>query len=268
MKHLGCMHESDWSRHLSPVDLCWVGSAAVAAGLVNALAGGGTLITFPIMTAVGIPAVAANVTNTVALCPGFLGGTLAQSGDLRGQGRRLMFLLPAGVIGGIVGGVLLLETDEGAFRALVPYLILGASLLLAIQVPLRSWLVRRMERLGHHETSEMRAALPIGIATIYGGYFGAGLGVILLAAVGLLFDDSITRLNALKQSIALVTNVAAAIFFVFSGQVVWPAALVMAVGALAGGALGGRVATRIPAAVLRRLVVVIGVCASLFYFTR
>jgi uncharacterized membrane protein YfcA len=253
---------------VSPVDLLYVGAAAVAAGLVNALAGGGTLITFPVMTAVGIPLVPANVTNTVALCPGFLGGTLAQSGDLRGQGRRLMFLLPAGVIGGVVGGVLLLETDESAFRALVPYLILGASLLLAVQVPLRRWLVRRMERLGHHETSEARAALLIGIATIYGGYFGAGLGVILLAAVGLLFDDSITRLNALKQSIALVTNVAAAIFFVFSGQVVWPAALVMAVGALAGGALGGRVAARLPAAVLRRLVVVIGVLASLFYFTR
>lgn len=253
---------------MTTLDLLSVAGAAVAAGLVNALAGGGTLISFPVMTAVGIPPVAANVTNTVALCPGFLGGTLAQRDDLRGQERRLALLLPVGVAGGIVGGLLLLKTDERAFKTLVPYLILGASLLLAVQVPLRSWLVRRLNHPGQHHSHDVRAALPIGLATIYGGYFGAGLGVILLAVVGLILDDSLTRLNALKQSIALVTNFAAALFFVMSGQVVWPAALVMAVGALIGGALGGRLANRISAAVLRRLVVAIGFLAATFYFLK
>ena len=130
----------------------------------------------------------------------------------------------------------------------MPYLILGASVLLAVQVPLAIVVAAADERqLGSHRSHEVRAALPIGLATIYGGYFGAGLGVILLAVVGLLLDDSLTRLNALKQAISLVTNFAAAIFFVFSGQVVWPAALVMAVGAMIGGALGGRLANRISA---------------------
>jgi uncharacterized membrane protein YfcA len=250
------------------IDLLSVGGAAIAAGLVNALAGGGTLISFPALTAVGIPLVEANVTNTVALCPGFLGGTLAQRSDLRGQGRRIALYVPVGVAGGIAGGLLLLNTEEKAFRALVPYLILGASVLLALQVPLRSWLVRRTGEIGAHPSHEIRAAFPIGLATIYGGYFGAGLGVILLATVGLLLEDSLTRLNALKQVISLVTNVSAALFFIASGQVVWPAALVMSVGALAGGALGGRLANRISPDLLRRMVVGIGLAAATFYFVR
>jgi uncharacterized membrane protein YfcA len=219
-----------------------------------------------VLIAVGVPPVAANVTNTIALCPGFLGGIFAQRDDLRGQGRRLRLLLPAGVIGGLVGGVILLITDEGSFRALVPYLILAASCLLALQAPVRAWLLRRTAQGHHAHTGEKRAAVVVGLAAIYGGYFGAGLGVILLATVGLLLDDTLTRLNALKQSIALATNVAAAVFFLFSGQVVWPAALVMAAGALLGGAIGGRVAGRIPAAWLRRLVVAIGLVAATFYF--
>src|ERR671929_401877 len=108
-----------------------VGLAAVAGGLVNALAGGGTLITFPVLTAIGIPAVAANVTNTVALCPGYLGATIAQANDLRGQERRLWLLVPAGIVGGVIGGILLLNTGERVFRAIVPFLILLASVLLA-----------------------------------------------------------------------------------------------------------------------------------------
>ncbi|MDQ5853657.1 MAG: sulfite exporter TauE/SafE family protein, partial [Chloroflexota bacterium] len=115
--------------------------AAVAAGAVNALAGGGTLITFPLLTAVGVPAVAANVTNTVALCPGYLGATLAQANDLRGQQRRLWLLVPSAVIGGIAGGILLLNTGDRVFRMLVPFLILLAAGLLAVQERLRGWLV-------------------------------------------------------------------------------------------------------------------------------
>jgi uncharacterized membrane protein YfcA len=253
---------------LSGLEFVLVGLAAVAAGAVNALAGGGTLITFPALVAVGLPAVVANVTNTVALCPGYLGATFAQSKDLKGQRRRLLFLLPAGALGGIVGGILLLNTGERLFRSLVPFLILLAAVLLAVQDPLRAWLVRRSEPTPATPRSEAWTALPVGVAAIYGGYFGAGLSVIVLAVLGLLLDDNLTRLNALKQAIAFSINIAAAIFFVFSGRVVWPVAAIMAVGALVGGALGGRLAGRIRPALLRWIVVVIGTLVALIYFIR
>lgn len=253
---------------LNGLDYLLIGLAAVAAGAVNALAGGGTLITFPMLTAVGIPAVAANVTNTVALCPGYLGATFAQSNDLKGQKRRLWLALPAGIIGGIVGGILLLNTGERVFRALVPFLILLASGLLAVQDPLRAWLVRRAAQNGTAMPAEGWAMLPVGLAAIYGGYFGAGLSVIVLAVLGLTLDDSLTRLNALKQGISFSVNIAAALFFLFSGQVVWSAVLVMAVGALVGGVLGGRLAGRIKPATLRWIVVAIGVVVAVIYLIR
>jgi uncharacterized membrane protein YfcA len=253
---------------MSGYDMVLVGLAAVAAGGVNALAGGGTLISFPMLTAVGIPAVAANVTNTVALCPGYLGATLAQAKDLRGQKRRLWAYLPAGILGGVLGGVLLLNTGERLFRTLVPFLILLASGLLAVQDPLRTWLVRRSQRTGASRMIEKLAVLPVGLAAIYGGYFGAGLSVIVLAVLGLTLEDLLTRLNALKQAIALSVNVAAAIFFLSSGQVVWSAVVVMAVGALIGGALGGRLAGRVKPSTLRWIVVVIGVAVAAIYLVR
>lgn len=245
-----------------------VGLAAVAAGAVNALAGGGTLITFPMLTAVGIPAVAANVTNTVALCPGYLGATMAQAKDLQGQKRRLWLLLPAAALGGIVGGILLLNTGERVFRALVPFLILLAAILLAAQDRVRGWLVRRRGAGAAAQTHELGAVLPVFAAAIYGGYFGAGLSVIVLAVLGLVLDDSLTRLNALKQAISLSVNTAAAIFFLFSGQVVWSAAIVMAVGALVGGAIGGRLAGRIRPLALRRIVVTVAVLVAVVYLIR
>ncbi len=245
-----------------------IGLAAAAAGAVNALAGGGTLITFPALVAVGVPPVVANVTNTVALCPGYLGATFAQSKDLRGQKKRLWMLLPAGVVGGTAGGLLLLNTGEKLFSSLVPFLILLASGLLAVQDPVRAWLVRRQQRVGAAPAAEHWAILPIALAAVYGGYFGAGLSVIVLAALGLLLEDSLTRLNALKQAIAFGTNIAAAVLFAFSGRVLWPAALVMAGGALLGGALGGRLAGRIKPAALRRIVVGIGVVVAVIYLVR
>ena len=252
---------------LSVIELLLAAIAAVAAGAVNALAGGGTLITFPMLTFLGIPAVTANVTNTVALCPGYFGGTLAQWNDLRGQKNRLWLIIPAGVVGGVLGGFLLLQTGEKLFRELVPYLILLASVLLAIQDTVRAWLVRRMGE-GHSARLEKMAWLPVGLASIYGGYFGAGLSVIVLSALGLTLEDSLTRLNALKQAVAFAVNVAAAIFFLFSGQVIWSAALVMAVGALIGGILGGKLAGLIKPSTLRWTVVIIGVIISIIYFVR
>jgi uncharacterized membrane protein YfcA len=252
---------------LSGLSYILVFLAAFAAGAVNALAGGGTLITFPTLVAMGIPAVAANITNTVALCPGYIGGTYAQRNDLRGQGKRLWAVVPAGIIGGVLGGFLLLQTGEKLFKELVPYLILIASGLLAIQDFVRAWLARRLSE-HHQENLEKWTWLVTGLASIYGGYFGAGLGVILIAALGLTIEDSLTRLNALKQSISLATNLATAIYFLFSGQVFWLVALVMAVGALIGGVTGGKLAGRIKPSTLRWTVVTIGMIVSIIYFVR
>ena len=251
---------------LSGFDFLFAGLAAVAAETVNALAGGGTLITFPVLVALGMPVVSANATNTVSLCPGYLGATLAQSSDLRGQAGRMRMALPAAAIGGLLGGLLLLNTGERAFRGLVPFLILLASLLLAVQEPLRAWLLRRAGKAG--AGFEPRAVLPLGLAAVYGGYFGAGLSVIVLAVLGLFMKDNLTRLNALKQAVALATNIAAAAVFVFSEHVSWPAVLIMAGGALIGGAIGGRLAGRVRPAALRWIVVAFGLACAVVYFVR
>lgn len=242
--------------------------AAIAAGFINAMAGGGTLVTFPVLMALGLSAVSANVTNTVALLPGYVGGTMAQSHDLKGQMKRLGLLIPAGALGGLVGGILLLRSGEKLFSQLVPFLILLASTLLAIQNPLRKWLARRQEQGKTQAASESWAVFPIFVAAIYGGYFGAGLSVIILAVLGLIMSESLTRLNAIKQVIAFSANGAAALFFIFSGKVNWMVALVMAVGALLGGSLGGRVAGRVKPSTLRWIVVTIGFVVGIIYLVR
>lgn len=253
---------------LNGLDFLFAGLAAVAAGILNALAGGGTLITFPVLIALGLPAVTANVTNTVALCPGYLGATLAQSRDLHGQTRRVWLAAPAAVIGGLIGGLLLLNTGEKAFRTLVPFLILLASGLLAIQDPLRAWLLRRAGNAKTRSGHDYRAMLPLCLAAVYGGYFGGGLSVIVLAVLSLAMEDTLTRLNALKQVVALSTNMAAAGIFIFSGHVAWPVALIMAVGALIGGVIGGRLAGWIRPSTLRWLVVLFGLAFAIIYFVR
>lgn len=252
---------------MTEIELIAVGVAAVLGGAVNALAGGGTLITFPVLLAVGIPAVAANVTNTVALCPGYLGGTLAQFKDLRGDRKKLYVFGLAGALGGVAGGVLLLNTGEATFSALVPYLILLAAGLLAIEGPARRWWARGVAENGAHGHGVWKV-FPVFLASIYGGYFGGGLSVIVLAVLALVSHESLTRLNASKQVIALCVNVAAAVFFIFSGKVVWSATVVMAVGALTGGAVGGFVAGWVRPSALRGIVVVFGVAISIVYFIR
>jgi hypothetical protein len=253
---------------LGPLELAAVSAAAVAAGIVNALAGGGTLITFPVLTAVGLPALAANITNTVALCPGHIGATLAQAEGLRGQRALLWVLIPAGIVGGLVGGVLLLHTGERAFREIVPLLLLLSSVLLAMQERVRSFLLERERRRGSSRGHAHWAPLIVAAGAIYGGYFGAGLGVVLLASLGVVLDEPLPRINALKQVIALVANVAAAVFFLFSDQIDWVAAAVMAVGALAGGAIGGHLATRVNTVALRRVMVTIGAVLAVVYLLR
>jgi uncharacterized protein len=253
---------------ITPFEYVLAFLAAMAAGTINALAGGGTLISFPVLNFIGVPAIAANVTNTVALLPGYLGATFAQRKDLKGQERRLLFFIPTAIIGGLIGGILLLASGEKLFQQIVPFLILLACGLLAVQEPVRAWLVRRAAQRGATTGSEVTALIPIGLAAIYGGYFGAGVSVIILAVLGLVLDDSLTRLNALKQTISFSANLAAAIYFMFSGKVVWAVALVMMVGALIGGNLGGRLAGKIKPTTLRWVVVCIGVVVSIIYLVR
>lgn len=238
--------------------------AALAGGAVNAIAGGGSLITFPALVAIGLPAVVANVTNTVALTPGFVGATLAQRRDLVGQGRRLAWMLPVAAVAGVAGGLLLLHTGEAAFKTIVPYLILLAAAALVAQGRLREWLVARSG--GEH--SEGWAIALVALASVYGGYFGAAMGVMLLAALAIIIGDSLIRLNALKQTISLTVNVSAAVLFATAGQVDWPIAGVMLAASLAGGALGGAVASRIPPAVLRWVIVVLAVLVASIYLLR
>jgi len=238
--------------------------ATVIAGIVNALAGGGTLLTFPILLAVGLPAVSANVTNQAALMPGFFGAAMAQLKDLQGQKKRLLLALPAAAVGGLIGGILVINTGEKLFRELIPFLILGASLLLAVQDTVRAWLMRRSDA-GHIQLTDAWVILPVGVGCIYAGYFGAGASVIILAVTGLVIDDTLTRLNALKQLIGLVSGTTAALFFVFSGQINWPVALVMMAGSLIGGVFGGKLAGKVKPVVLRWIVVSIGVVVGIIY---
>jgi uncharacterized membrane protein YfcA len=240
--------------------------AGAGAGAVNAIAGGGTLISFPALVALGVPKVSANVTNTVSLCPGYFGGAVAQRGALdRDRGRVVRLSIAAG-LGGLTGSVLLLATGEAAFTKLVPWLILLACALLGGQ----QW-IRRVLKIGerHHEAGSPLVALgSIYLVSIYGGYFGAGLGIALLAVMGLVFDDTLPRLNALKQVLALTINVVAASFFATSGKVVWTLAAVMAPASLVGGLIGGKLVTRIKPRVLRAVVVTYGTVLAIWYLVR
>ena len=253
---------------MSAGDLVLAGLAALAAGIINALAGGGTLISFPVLLALGVPPITANVTNTVALVPGYLGGTLAQKDDLVGQGRRMRVLLPLAALGGLIGAGLLLITPEHAFSVLIPFLIIGAVVLLALGNTVKKRVTERISQLHGGQERLLGPAIGIFAAAIYGGYFGGGLGIIVLAVLGVVLVDTLTRINALKQCSSLVINAAAALVFVFSGHVLWITALVMLVCALGGGYLGGHLATRLPAVVLQRLVIVVGVVVAVVYSVR
>jgi len=246
-------------------DLLIALAAALAAGFINAVAGGGTLVSFPVLIALGLPPVAANVTNTVALCPGYFGGILAQRKDFATHKKKLYLVLPLSILGGITGGLILLNTGEKAFEGIIPYLILLACLLLGIQVPVKKWMQSRSGK--QHSTLIKRAGAPVMLflASVYGGYFGAGVSVIVIAVLGLIYDDSLNSLNVLKQAISFSINISAAIYFCFSGQVNWAFAAVMMAGAILGGLFGGRFANRIKPSALRWTVIIIGCTAALIY---
>jgi uncharacterized protein len=241
-----------------------IAAAALTAGAVNAIAGGGSLITFPVLLASGLPAVTASMTNTVAMCPGYLGATIAQRRDLAGQGRRALQLLPLSLAGSLVGAWILLHTTERAFQTIVPFLLVFAAVLLALQGKLRKYIAHHT---GGHRSMAV-AALPVGLAAIYGAYFGAGMGVVILAILAVVIDDALIRTNALKQLMSLIINTCAAIVFVVQGHVDWVVGLVIAIASLVGGLLGGKLASRIPEALLRWSAIAIALVVAAIYFAR
>lgn len=244
------------------------GLAGIAAGAVNALAGGGTLISFPVLVGLGLPAVRANVTNLIALTPGYVAGTAAQREDLEGQARTLRVLLPVAGAGGLVGSIILVNTPASSFRDAVPYLLVFSSVLLGAQGPVRAFLDRRVGR--SRATSHGAVGLPIVVGTffsaVYGGYFGAGLGIMLLALVGLFSQESLLRLNALKQGLSFVISLVAAIFLAAAAHVAWNYAAVLAPCAVVGGSAGGKLVRVVPAGALRLIVVLVGIAVAIRYW--
>ncbi|HLI16625.1 MAG TPA: sulfite exporter TauE/SafE family protein [Acidimicrobiales bacterium] len=241
--------------------------AGLLAGLVNAVAGGGTLISFPALQAVGLPAVGANVTNIVALTPGYLAGSLAQRADLEGRLRRARRLSVLAALGGLAGSLLLVSIPARAFRAAVPFLLLASCGLLVVQDALRARLARRARHEGADRLPpELGLWAGVFLAAVYGGFFGAGLGIMLLAILGLFSEDTLARNNALKQALSLVISLVASCFLAFSGHVVWSLAAVMAVTGIVGGALGGRFARVARPGLLRALVVAFGIAVAVRYW--
>jgi uncharacterized protein len=243
-------------------------AAAFAAGAVNAVAGGGSLISFPALMVAGYPAKTANVTNTVALWPGYLGGSLGYRDELRYQRRRIIFLLAPSVLGAIAGSAILLSTSEDAFEAVVPFLILFATALMAFQRQLTCFAERH--RLAARNDDHMPPLLQ-GVAfliAVYGAYFGAGLGILTLAVFAVLIPDDMQRLNALKGMSSLLINAVAVVYFATFGPVEWAPGAVMAVGALAGGYLGAGVARKLGQERLRTAVVAFGVIIAIVLFIR
>ena len=238
--------------------------AGMAAGTVNAVAGSGTLITFPTLLAVGYPAVVANVSNNIGLVPGSVSGAVGYRRELRGQGRRARILCSASALGGLTGAVLLLALPSVVFDAVVPVLVLVACLLMAAQARLAAWILRRR---AHGAPDVGPAPLAIAYATgIYGGYFGAAQGVILLAMLGVFVPDHLYRSNALKNVMAGTVNGVAALLFIAVADVAWAAVGLIALGSIVGGQVGAHFGRRIPVPALRLGIVVLGVIVAVRLF--
>ncbi|HEY2385916.1 MAG TPA: sulfite exporter TauE/SafE family protein [Candidatus Binatia bacterium] len=245
----------------------------IVAGLINSVAGGGTLLSFPTLVWLGRDPVLANVTNTVALWPGSLTGMLGFRRDLRGGRPLLVFLAVPTVLGGMAGAALLLHTPSATFGRIVPWLILFATVLFAAQGP-----IMRALPVSPLRTDPADPAAPLALAAhprwavgavlfqfavaVYGGYFGAGMGIITLAALGLLGITDIFRMNGLKNALVFAINAVAAAYFVLHADVRWDDALVLGLGAIAGGWSGAAVARRLGRETIRRMVIVIGVAMA------
>jgi uncharacterized membrane protein YfcA len=231
-------------------------AAGLGAGTINAVVGSGTLLTFPTLIALGYPPVLANVSNTVGLVPGSLAAVLAQRPELAGQGRRLARLVPYSVLGALVGGTLLLTLPAGAFNAIVPVLIALACVLVVLQPRLTAALARRRTTPPPHGGPLLAGA--VAVTGVYGGYFGAAQGVLLIALLGTFLADDLQRLNATKNVLALTANLVAACLFIAVSHVDWTVAALIAAGSVVGGVLGAKMGRRLPPEGLRALIVVVG----------
>jgi uncharacterized membrane protein YfcA len=240
------------------VDAAALLAAGLAAGTVNAVAGGGSLITFPTLVAIGLPTVPANVTNSIAVSPGYVASVYGSRTDLASlaASRNLLVLLPTTIVGTAAGCALLLLTPERAFELAVPFLVLGATVLLAFQQRLRGLVGHPREMTERRRTIALHTM--VGFTAAYGGYFGAALGIMLVAAVGLVLDESLARLTALKNAVAAVVGLGTVLAFAIFGPVNWAAAAVVAPASMVGGYLGARLARRLPAVVLRTTIVTAG----------
>jgi len=231
-----------------------VAAAGVAAGAINAVVGSGSLVTFPTLLAIGYPAVLANVTNTVGLAPGSVSGAVGYRRELAEQWRRVLVLLPAAVLGGVAGAALLLAVP-GAFRDVVPVLILLAVVLVLVQPKVAQ---RRADqgRRAEHPGPLLHGG--VSLAAVYGGYFGAAQGVIQLALLSLFLDDDLQKLNGVKNAILAVVNGVAAIYFMIATDVAWLAALLLLAGSVVGWQLGAHYGRRVPPPVLRAVIAIVG----------
>jgi len=246
--------------------------AAFAGGAVNSIAGGGSLFTFSALVAVGVPPVLSNATSTVALLPGSVASLVGYRGTLARREPLVLTLVVTGLAGGVAGAWLLLRAGDALFAKIVPWLILGATLLFAAQGRIQAFLSRGDRAVAddaHPGPARVvgLAAFQLVVAT-YGGFFGAGMGILMLGAFGVLGLTSLHRMNALKHYAAVSINSVAAATFVVAGTVRWPEAALMTVAAVAGGYGGARLARRTPVAVVRRVVVVIGLGITAVMFWR
>ena len=236
-----------------------IAAAGMAAGTINTVVGSGTLITFPVLLAFGYAPVTANVTNTLGLVPGSASGAYGYREELRGQWRRTGRLACASIAGGVTGAVLLLVLPAAAFKAIVPVFIALALVLVVIQPRLSAWLAARGQAPTPH--AGWAVMLAVFLTGVYGGYFGAAQGILLLGILGLGLPESLQRVNAVKNVLAGLVNLVAAVVFVLVAHIAWGAAALIALGAVCGGVLGARVGRRLPVAVLRGVIVLVGLSA-------
>lgn len=239
--------------------------AGFLAGGVNAVAGGGSLISFPALVAAGLPTLDANVTNTTAVWPGYLGGAAAYREELSGQRPRLQRLGVTAVLGGAAGSVILLAAPDAVFDAVVPFLVLFGSLLLLAQPRIGAYVVERAES-ARRDAVQLHAA--VFAAAVYGAYFGGGLGVILLAVLAIFVADHLQRLNGLKTALSLIINTIALVAFALFGPVDWLSVAIVAPASLVGGYAGARTARQLSPDALRNTVVAFGVVVSIWLFLR
>jgi uncharacterized membrane protein YfcA len=247
---------------VSPFEVVAILLAGVAAGTINTVVGSGTLITFPTLLAFGVPPVTANVSNTVGLVPGSVSGAIGYRRELAGQRSRTLRLCVASLIGGTAGAVLLLVLPAAAFAAIVPVLILLGLVLVVFQPRISAWVAKRHDATGGMPEHGTWWVWPGVLVTgVYGGYFGAAQGVLLMAVLGTGVDDSLQRLNAVKNVLAAVVNGIAGAIFVVVADVDWWIALLIGVGSVIGGQIGATVGRRLPSTALRVVIVLVGVVA-------